>query len=69
MNDDEERGPVDRLVLGHTCEGLREHLAAAYYGCVPRLSENGTISGCDDTNNVPIVFCPWCGTDLRQPAP
>lgn len=53
-------------VLGHTCAGLAAFQAAAWTVCVPRLTDRGTIAGCDDTNEVPIVWCPWCGTCLQR---
>lgn len=47
-------------VRGHLCEGLRRGQEAGG-GCKPRYNEKGSLSGCDDTNYVPILFCPYCG--------
>lgn len=54
-------------VLGHTCVGLTAfQVEAKRSQCVPRLTAHGTIAGCDDTNAVSIVWCPWCGTCLQR---
>ena len=47
-------------VRGHLCEGLRRGQKAGG-GCKPRYNEKGSLSGCDDINYVPILFCPYCG--------
>ena len=60
----EDKGEVYK-VRGHLCEGLKEHLEAAHYGCIPRLIADGTILACDADNPVPIAFCPFCGVSLR----
>ena len=56
-------------VRGHLCDGLRKHLAYSTYRCIPRISEEGWIHGCDDSNMIPILFCPWCGEELPDPPP
>lgn len=54
-------------VLGHTCEGLRAFQQIAQDDiCVPGIANDGTVTGCDDENPVRIVYCPWCGTRLRD---
>ena len=59
----EDKGEV-YSVLGHRCRGLKKHLEAAHYGCIPRLVADGTILACDADNPVPIAFCPFCGVSL-----
>ena len=52
----------------HTCEGL-EKLKDAGGGCVPSLSfYRGVviITGCDDENPVPLLFCPMCGVPFKE---
>lgn len=66
-----------RHVRGHICPGLQDHfdaatygcIPAATYGCIPRITEEGTIAGCDDINEEPILFCPYCGEKLPEPTP
>lgn len=53
-------------VLGHTCEGLEVFHAAVSYACVPTILEDGTIRSCDEENEVPIVYCPFCGEKLNE---
>lgn len=55
----------DDSVMGHLCEGLKKFQTEAT-GCAPSISEDGTVSGCDADNSVPIQFCPWCGVQLRD---
>ena len=64
----DENGKVYK-VRGHLCAGLQRHLEAATYGCIPRISAEGTIDGCDDFNPVKIAFCPWCGVKLTPVLP
>lgn len=52
------------FVKGHSCAGLVELQDASTYSCIPHISEDGCISGCDDTNAVPIRYCPMCGERL-----
>ena len=53
-------------LLGHTCEGLKEHFKAAEdSACVPRFTDEGTIQGCDDENRVTVIYCPYCGEKLK----
>lgn len=54
-------------VRGHMCEGLKKYQEFSTYGCIPDLSEEGYTRGCDDTNYVPILFCPFCGEELLKP--
>lgn len=53
-------------VLGHHCDGLREFQEASTYGCIPDITERGIVAGCDDSNPVPIRFCPMCGVSLSH---
>ena len=52
-------------VFGHTCRGLKNHWAYQTSGCIPAFREDGTISGCDDSNVIAIKFCPYCGKKLN----
>ena len=63
MSYDDERTKFHN-VLGHTCDGFKEHLKAATYQCIPEISEEGHIQGCDDTNTTQIKYCPYCGEKL-----
>ena len=54
--------------ISHTCEGL-EKLQGVGGGCVPRLyyyKGEVHISGCDDENPVPLLFCPMCGEPFKE---
>lgn len=53
-------------VRGHSCAGLKDHHEYAYYGCIPRINSGGMIVGCDDSNEVRITFCPFCGEKLSE---
>lgn len=60
-------------VRGHRCDGLNKHFAEAgrskafeQHCCTPSLDPMGRIEGCDGTNMVPIVFCPWCGVQIPE---
>ncbi len=53
---------AETTILGHTCRLLAK--AQTYreeYGCIPRLSNQGTLEGCDATNVFIALFCPFCG--------
>ena len=56
-------------VFGHTCEGLKEFQD---YGreetCSPFINKKGMVEGCDNTNDIPIKFCPFCGIELKKHA-
>jgi hypothetical protein len=54
-----------RPVRGHLCAGLRKLQAYSTYGCIPDISEDGEIRGCDATNEIAILFCPMCGVELQ----
>lgn len=56
----------DIMVLGHTCPGLESHYSFVTYQCVPNICEDGTITGCDDSNQLAIRFCPFCGQQLKE---
>ena len=59
-------------VLGHTCSGLtrfqsriaRNGRSEPDYPCRPVFDERGCVEGCDDTNYMPIEWCPFCGKQL-----
>jgi hypothetical protein len=53
-------------VRGHLCEGLKKFQEYSTYSCIPKFEENGSISGCDATNEVRIIFCPFCGEKLIE---
>lgn len=50
-------------IRGHICEGLRKYQENGG-GCVPDFTKEGYTRGCDDTNGIPIVYCPFCGEKL-----
>lgn len=61
----DEKGEVYK-VRGHLCEGLKKHLEAAYYGCIPRILSDGGIGACDAENDTVVIkFCPYCGASLE----
>ena len=45
------------------CEEMR-YFRNGSLDCVPHLSDEGIIAGCDDSFPVKIRFCPWCGREL-----
>ena len=55
-------------IFGHMCDGLAEFQRKGG-GCTPKLTTDkddawaqpGTVMGCDNTNYVPFLFCPFCG--------
>ena len=47
-----------------SCQWMKDWFANSG-GCVPSLSGNLTISGCDDSYDVPIKFCPGCGGEIE----
>jgi hypothetical protein len=53
-------------IRGHMCEGLRRFQDYSTYSCIPSFNENGSISGCDDTNEIRIKYCPFCGEELAE---
>lgn len=55
----------DFPVRGHLCPGLYKFQKEAG-GCVPRITPEGEVSGCDDYNRVIIEFCPFCGVTLLE---
>lgn len=65
----ENFAPIDHAptwkyeVRGHNCAGLDCFMEVAG-GCVPSISKEGIIYGCDDSNPILIDYCPWCGTKL-----
>lgn len=56
-----------KSVRGHSCEGLVKFQKFSTYSCIPSYDEDGTISGCDGTNEIPILYCPFCGDKLKSP--
>jgi hypothetical protein len=52
-------------VLGHMCDALKKYQDSGG-GCVPSFNEEGHTVGCDDTNEIPIIFCPFCGIKLQE---
>ena len=54
-------------IRGHMCEGLRKYQEYSTFGCIPDFTEEGYTRGCDDTNYVPILYCPFCGKELPKP--
>lgn len=54
----------DISVRGHLCEGLKKFQESSTYSCIPRFTDKGYTSGCDDTNYVPLIYCPFCGEKL-----
>lgn len=62
------------MVRGHTCEGLERYQSRINYagepepsyGCTPNFDGDGRTRGCDSTNYMPIVFCPFCGEKLDE---
>ena len=55
-------------VRGHLCDGLLAFQRRGG-GCTPCFGENGQTNGCDDTNYLLLIFCPFCGVKLPEPAP
>lgn len=53
-------------VRGHICERL-ERFQNEGGGCEPSLTAAGNVQGCDATNYVFILFCPFCGIRLPEP--
>lgn len=64
-------------VFGHTCEGLQGHHRkrggseeydpdGRVYNCVPYISAEGFLVGCDAENEATINFCPWCGARVSN---
>lgn len=53
-------------IRGHMCEGLKRFQDYSTYSCIPNFNENGSISGCDATNEIRIKFCPFCGEKLVE---
>jgi hypothetical protein len=53
-------------VLGHACDGL-ETFQKKGGGCVPLITEEGHITGCDAANDTPLHACPFCGTKWKHP--
>jgi hypothetical protein len=51
-------------VRGHMCEGLKKYQEFSRYSCIPDFSKEGFTRGCDDTNYIPILYCPFCGEKL-----
>lgn len=52
---------------GHTCEGFQEFQSNGeqeYGTCTPFINNKGLIEGCDNTNDIPLKFCPFCGEKL-----
>lgn len=62
-------------VLGHTCSGLTRFQSRIAdngkpepdYPCRPVFDARGCVEGCDDTNYMPIEWCPFCGVRLAPP--
>lgn len=52
-------------VLGHTCDGLVAWQTEDRY-CAIGINADGTIFSCDADSNIPISFCPFCGTKLPE---
>lgn len=49
-----------------SCEGLKR-ASSIWGGCAPCLYRSGEIiyiSGCDDSTNEPVKFCPYCGREF-----
>src|SRR3989304_2456162 len=56
-----------QTVLGHLCSGLESfQIEGQSSTCIPQFSNDGFISGCDDTNSIKILFCPFCGIQLPK---
>lgn len=53
-------------VLGHLCDGMKEHQNYATFSCIPIITKEGNIEGCDDTNYIKIKYCPYCGEKLNK---
>jgi len=61
--DIDEKRAAKGICGGHRCEGLNTFLSIGY-SCTPKITEDGFVSACDDTNPVKIEYCPFCGTKL-----
>ena len=54
-------------VRGHMCSNLeRFQIEGKSSSCIPQFNIDGSISGCDNTNHIEILFCPFCGTKLPE---
>jgi len=51
-------------VRGHLCEGLKRYQTYSRYECIPKFSNKGYTIGCDDTNRIPLLYCPFCEEKL-----
>lgn len=56
----------DKKVRGHLCAGLKKYQENSTYDCIPNFTEKGFTRGCDDTNDIPIIYCPFCGKKLPK---
>ena len=56
-----------QTVRGHLCTKLETFQTEGQSStCIPQLSEDGFVSGCDDINSIQILFCPFCGIQLPK---
>jgi len=53
-------------VRGHLCEGLKRFQENSTYSCIPKFNKEGEVEGCDATNEIRIIFCPFCGEKLIE---
>lgn len=53
-------------IRNHMCEGLKRFQEYSTFSCIPKYNEDGSISGCDDTNYIRITHCPFCGEYLGK---
>ena len=57
---------MDYGVRNHWCEGLKQYQEASTISCIPKFDDYGNTEGCDDTNYVSIIYCPFCGQKLMS---
>ena len=59
----------ESAITFHTCEGLTAHYEYKLdpeQTCVPYIDRSLIVRGCDNSNDVKISFCPFCGERLAN---
>ncbi len=66
LNSKELEVPTEGLTFKVCCGAFLEFRANSDQGCIPSLRPTGIIAGCDDSFEIPIKFCPWCGQKIKD---